>query len=38
MSLSRWIKTTNAIGFISKREKYDGGTFVHPDIALEFAS
>jgi hypothetical protein len=29
---------TNAIGFISKRGKYDGGTFAHPDIALEFAS
>lgn len=24
--------------FISKRGKYDGGTFAHPDIALEFAS
>lgn len=29
---------TNAKGFISKRGKYDGGTFAHPDIALEFAS
>ena len=38
MSPSRWIKITNAIGFISKRGKYDGGTFAHPDIALEFAS
>lgn len=38
MSPSRWIKETNAIGFISKRGKYDGGTFAHPDIALEFAS
>lgn len=38
MSPSRWIKLTNAIGFISKRGKYDGGTFAHPDIALEFAS
>ena len=38
MSPSRWIKKTNAIGFISKRGKYDGGTFAHPDIALEFAS
>lgn len=24
--------------FISKIGKYDGGTFAHPDIALEFAS
>lgn len=38
MSPSRWISTTNAKGFISKRGKYDGGTFAHPDIALEFAS
>lgn len=38
MSPSRWIKLTNAIGFISKRGKYEGGTFAHPDIALEFAS
>ena len=38
MSPSRWIDMTNAIGFTSKRGKYDGGTFAHPDIALEFAS
>ena len=38
MSPSRWIKETNAIGFVSKRGKYDGGTFAHPDIALEVAS
>lgn len=38
MSPSRWINMTNAIGFISKRGKYGGGTFAHPDIALEFAS
>ena len=38
MSPSRWINMTNAIGFVSKRGKYDGGTFAHPDIALEFAS
>ena len=38
MSPSRQISTTNAKGFISKRGKYDGGTFAHPDIALEFAS
>ena len=29
---------TNAKVFVSKRGKYDGGTFEHPDIALEFAS
>ena len=37
MSPSRWISITNAKGFVSKRGKYDGGTFAHPDIALEFA-
>lgn len=38
MSPSRWINMTNAKGFVSKRGKYGGGTFAHPDIALEFAS
>ncbi len=38
MSPSRWISIANSKGFISKRGKYDGGTFAHPDIALEFAS
>lgn len=38
MSPSKWIKETNAIEFVSKRGKYDGGTFAHPDIALEFTS
>lgn len=38
MSPSRWIRLTNAIGFVSKRGRHDGGTFAHPDIALEFAS
>lgn len=38
MSPSRWISSTNSKGFISKRGKYDGGTFAHPDIALEFVS
>lgn len=38
MSPSRWISTTEAKVIVSKRGKYDGGTFAHPDIALEFAS
>ena len=38
MSPSRWINLTHAKGFVSKRGKYEGGTFAHPDIALEFAS
>ena len=37
-NFARWISSTNSKGFISKRGKYDGGTFAHPDIALEFAS
>lgn len=38
MSPTRWIKTTNAIGIVSKGGKYSIGTFAHPDIAFEFAS
>jgi len=38
MSPQKWIKETNAIGIISKSGRYDGGTFAHKDIALEFAS
>ena len=38
MSSSRLISMTNAKGFVSKSGKYNGGTFAHPDITLEFAS
>lgn len=38
MSPSRWISMANAKGFVSKRGKYYGGTYAHPDIAFEFAS
>ena len=38
MSPQKWIKSTNAIGIISKSGRYDGGTFAHSDIAFEFAS
>ena len=37
LSPQRWIKSTNAIGIISKSGRY-GGTFAHTDIAFEFAS
>ncbi len=37
LSPKRWIKSTNAIGIISKSGRY-GGTFAHKDIAFEFAS
>lgn len=33
----QWIKSTNAIGIISKSGRY-GGTYAHSDIAFEFAS
>ena len=38
MSPQKWIKSTNAIGIISKSGKYDGGTYAISDIAFEFAS
>ena len=38
MTPKKWIKSTNAIGIISKQGRYNSGTFAHPDIAFEFAS
>ena len=38
ISPQKWITDTNAIGIISKRGRYDSGTYAHPDIAFEFAS
>ncbi|WP_256210372.1 KilA-N domain-containing protein [Treponema bryantii] len=38
MSPQKWIKATNAIGIVSKAGRYNGGTFAHSDIAMEFAS
>ena len=38
MSPEKWIKSTNATGIVSKRGRYDGGTYAHSDIAFEFAS
>jgi len=38
MSPDKWIKTTKAIGIVSKSGRYGGGTFAHKDIAFEFAS
>ncbi len=37
LSPQRWIENTNAIGIVSKSGR-GGGTFAHPDIAMEFAS
>lgn len=36
ISPSKWIQLTNAIGIVSKRGRYDSGTYAHKDIALEF--
>ncbi len=38
LSPKKWIKSTNAIGIVSKSGRYGGGTFAHKDIAFEFAS
>lgn len=38
LSPQKWIKSTNAIGMVSKSGRYNGGTFAHKDIAFEFAS
>lgn len=38
MSPTKWIALVNAIGIVSKSGKYNGGTFAHFDIAMEFAS
>ncbi len=38
MTPKRWIESTNAIGIVSKRGRYNSGTYAHPDIAFEFAS
>ena len=38
ISPKKWIELTNAIGFKVKSGRYNGGTYAHKDIALEFAS
>ena len=38
ISPQKWINETNAIGIVSKRGRYDGGTYARSDIAFEFAS
>ena len=37
LTAKRWIKSTNAIGIISRAGRY-GGAYAHKDIAFEFAS
>ena len=38
ISPQKWIQELNSIGIISKRGRYDSGTFAVSDIAFEFAS
>lgn len=38
LSPTKWKELTNAIGIKVKSGKYNGGTYAHKDIALEFAS
>ena len=38
MTPKKWIDGVNSIGIISKAGKYNGGTYAHKDIALQFAS
>ena len=38
MSPEKWIRSVNAKGIVSRRGRYDGGTYAHSDIAFEFAS
>ncbi|MCH3975110.1 MULTISPECIES: KilA-N domain-containing protein [Bifidobacterium] len=38
MTPTKWITATGAIGIKTKRGRYNGGTFAHVDIAMDFAS
>ena len=38
MTPDKWTRSTAAIGILTKRGRYGGGTFAHTDIAFEFAS
>lgn len=38
MTPTKWINTTNAIGMVCKAGRYQGGTYAHSDIALNFAT
>jgi hypothetical protein len=38
MSPQKWIEGTDAIGLLSRRGRYDSGTYGHQEIALEFCS
>lgn len=34
----KWIEATNAMGFVSKAGRYNGGIFAHKDLAFEFGT
>ena len=38
MTPSKWIEQTGAVGIVTKAGRYNGGTYAHSDIAMEFAS
>jgi hypothetical protein len=38
LSPTKWAEETSAIGFVTKRGRYDSGTFAHNDLALAFCS
>lgn len=38
LSVSQWVKATNAIGIKSKQGRIGGGTYAHKDIAFEFGA
>ena len=38
MSPTKWKNSVNSIGILTKAGKYNGGTYAHFDIAMEFAS
>ncbi len=38
ISIKQWVEKTRAVGLFAKTGRYEGGTFAHYDIALEFAS
>lgn len=38
ISAKKWVELTNAVGIKVKSGRFQGGTFAHRDIALEFAS
>jgi hypothetical protein len=38
LSVKKWVELTGAVGIEAKAGRYNGGTFAHKDIALEFCT